>query len=532
MFHLNPVTKKRWRHFRHLQRAWWSLWILAGLYGIGLLANVLCNNTPLYVRCNGRVFLPLLRYVPEDALVHNGKQTRPDYKLLAASPLFRSNAANRVVFPLIPYGPNETIDPATIAIADTVTLAVRPAPRLATMHVRPDFGITRATDAAFFLEADTNAPTALPRALDDVWPLSSAARAALDRRFRNEPAPSFSEILQRATGEPRRVELLLPEFTPRSAPPPTVRLSLREVRDAAPGSATIVFDRGLRSVNGAPAWWTTLDAQARSNLLAMASSRFSGPVEPRSMEIAGSPFSIEATRPEVQWPFHPAPGHWLGTDSAGRDVLVRVIYGLRTSMTFGFLLVILSMGIGILVGAVQGYWGGRVDLAGQRLTEIWSAIPFLYVMILLGSVYGRSFALLLVVYAIFNWIGISYYMRAEFLRLRHLPFVEAARASGLPDRLIMFRHILPNALVPVITFFPFNLVGAIGSLAALDYLGFGLPPPTPSWGELLQQAQQFRWAWWLILYPSLALFVIMLLGVFVGEGMRNAYDPRPQTRLE
>jgi microcin C transport system permease protein len=123
-------------------------------------------------------------------------------------------------------------------------------------------------------------------------------------------------------------------------------------------------------------------------------------------------------------------------------------------------------------------------------------------------------------------------MRAEFLRLRRQTFVEAARAMGLSHRRVIFRHVLPNALVPLITFSPFYLVGAIGSLAALDYLGFGLPPPTPSWGELLQQAQQFRWAWWLILYPSLALFVVMLLGVFVGEGVRNAYDPRPFSRME
>jgi microcin C transport system permease protein len=190
------------------------------------------------------------------------------------------------------------------------------------------------------------------------------------------------------------------------------------------------------------------------------------------------------------------------------------------------------MTLGTFLGAIQGYFGGGADILGQRLTEIWNALPFLYVMILLGAVYGRSFLLLLFCYAIFNWIGISYYVRAEFLRLRHLPFVEAARATGLPHRKIIFRHILPNALTPLITFFPFQLVGAIGALAALDYLGFGLPPPTPSWGELLQQAHQFRWAWWLILYPSLALFGVMLLGVFIGEGIRNAYDPRRYTRFE
>jgi len=173
-----------------------------------------------------------------------------------------------------------------------------------------------------------------------------------------------------------------------------------------------------------------------------------------------------------------------------------------------------------------------VDIVGQRLIEIWDALPFLYILILMGSVFGRSFGLLLLCYGVFNWVGISYYQRAEFLRLRKMAFVEAARCMGIPAWKIMFQHILPNALVPVITFFPFSLVGAIGLLAALDYLGFGLPPPTASWGELLTQAQEYTWAWWLALYPALALFIVMLLGVFVGEGVRSAFDPRPISRLE
>ncbi len=191
-----------------------------------------------------------------------------------------------------------------------------------------------------------------------------------------------------------------------------------------------------------------------------------------------------------------------------------------------------SMLIGVMAGAVQGYYAGKLDITAQRLIEIWSALPFLYVMILMGSIYGRSFTLLLICYGLFNWVGISYYIRAEFLSLRKRPFVEAAKCMGVPSLKIIYKHILPNALVPVITFFPFFLVGAIGSLAALDYLGFGLPPPTPSWGELLFQAQQYRWAWWLILYPSLALFSVMLLGVFVGEGVRNAYDPKQYSRIQ
>ncbi|HQZ29971.1 MAG TPA: ABC transporter permease subunit, partial [Verrucomicrobiales bacterium] len=144
---------------------------------------------------------------------------------------------------------------------------------------------------------------------------------------------------------------------------------------------------------------------------------------------------------------------------------------------------------------------------------------------------GRSFLLLGFVYGIFNWIGISYYVRAEFLRLRKLPFVEAARVMGIGRWKIMFRHIFPNALVPIITFFPFSLVGSIFVLTALDYLGFGLPPGTPSWGNLLDQGQSQTYAWWLTLYPSLALFLVSLLGIFIGEGVRAAFDPRTDSKL-
>jgi microcin C transport system permease protein len=278
--------------------------------------------------------------------------------------------------------------------------------------------------------------------------------------------------------------------------------------------------------------WNASSADQRAAFLEAAGRRFRAPVDAFEADIGGKKYSVSFEKADVRWPFPPTAGHWLGIDNAGRDVLARIVYGLRTSLLFGFILVVGALAIGVVVGAVQGYYGGWLDIGAQRGIEIWSALPFLYIMILLGAIYGRSFALLLVCYGLFNWIGISYYMRGEFLRLRRQPFVDAARCLGLSAPRIIFRHILPNALVPVLTFFPFMLVGAIGSLAALDYLGFGLPPPTPSWGDLLQQAQQFRWAWWLIFYPALALFTVMLLGVLIGEGLRQAYDPRPFARLE
>jgi len=222
----------------------------------------------------------------------------------------------------------------------------------------------------------------------------------------------------------------------------------------------------------------------------------------------------------------------MGADANGYDVWTRLVYGLRTSLTFGLLLVAWAMLLGFVIGAVQGYFGGWLDIIAQRLIEIWSALPFLYVVILIGAVFGRSLLLLLVCYGLFNWITLSCYMRAEFLRLRHRPFVEAARCQGLGHVRIIFRHLLPNALTPLITLFPFELVGAIGALTALDFLGFGLPPLTPGWGELLQQAQQNRSAWWLALYPSAALFLVMLLAVLIGEGLRDAFDPKQRTKLE
>ena len=253
---------------------------------------------------------------------------------------------------------------------------------------------------------------------------------------------------------------------------------------------------------------------------------FLEPVEPaRAVE-------TELSQQPVAFPFRPCPGHPFGIDAGGRDVYARVVYGLRIALLFGLLLAGSGLVFGVVVGAVEGYFGGVADLALQRFTEIWSALPFLYVMIFLGSTLGRSFGVLLVSYAVFNWITVSYYMRAEFLRLRSLPFVDAAKTMGFSHFRIIFSHVLPNALTPLITLFPFLLMGAIGSLAALDFLGFGLPPMTPSCGELLNQAQQFRNAWWLVVFPGAALFLVMLLAVLVGEGLRDAFDPRQQSKLE
>ena len=231
-------------------------------------------------------------------------------------------------------------------------------------------------------------------------------------------------------------------------------------------------------------------------------------------------------------PTPPTAKNILGTDDRGRDIFTRLLYGYRISFSFALLITVCSMTVGVIIGGLQGYFGGWFDLTMQRLIEIFSTMPFLYIVIIIGSSLGTGFLILLLIFIVFDWIGISYFMRSEFLRLREVQFVEAARALGVSDWQIMFRHMLPNALTPIITFFPFNLIGGIGALSALDFLGFGLPAPTPSWGELMRQGMNNIFSYWLSLFPVLALSLVLLLIAFVGEGVRQAFDPKEYQRME
>jgi microcin C transport system permease protein len=232
-------------------------------------------------------------------------------------------------------------------------------------------------------------------------------------------------------------------------------------------------------------------------------------------------------------PPHPPSGtHWLGTDAVARDVLARLLYGFRICMVFALSLMVISAVLGVIIGGVQGYLGGKVDIVVQRLIEIWSSLPFLYVVILVGSIYGSSFILLLLIMVIFQWIGLSYYMRGEFLKLKNMTYVKAAKALGTGPVRILFQQILPNALTPVITIMPFSLIAGITALTALDFLGFGLPPPMPSWGELLSQGLNNLYAPWIAVSTVAALFITLLLATFIGEGIREAFDPRAEYRIE
>lgn len=225
-------------------------------------------------------------------------------------------------------------------------------------------------------------------------------------------------------------------------------------------------------------------------------------------------------------PAAPSWDNWLGTDDRGRDVLARLIYGFRLSVLFGLALTVVGVGVGILLGALMGYFGGRFDLVSQRLIEIWGSMPELYLLIIFASIFTPSIWLLVVLLAMFGWMGLSDYVRVEFLRNRSLEYVRAARALGLTNSQIMWRHIMPNSLTPIITFLPFRMSAAILSLTSLDFLGLGVPPNTPSLGELLSQGKANLDAWWISLSTFLVLVMTLLLLTFMGEALRNAFDTR------
>ena len=260
------------------------------------------------------------------------------------------------------------------------------------------------------------------------------------------------------------------------------------------------------------------------------------PVHPYSA--TESNFDLEGAPPHA-----PSSGHPLGTDNRARDVLSRLAYGFNISMTFALISLVFTYGVGISVGALIGYFGGKLDIFGQRLIEIWSSLPFLYTIIIVSSIFvpiyvpGRnqlfqpSFWLLILILSAFGWMGITYYVRGEFYREKAKDYVGAAIAMGVSEKSIMFKHILPNALTPVVSFAPFVIVGNIFALVALDFLGFGLPAPTPSWGELIGQGMDYLTKWWLVFFPLGAVFLTLLLIVFIGEAVREAFDPKEYSRL-
>ena len=228
-------------------------------------------------------------------------------------------------------------------------------------------------------------------------------------------------------------------------------------------------------------------------------------------------------------PAPPTGDNWLGTDDRGRDVVARLLYGFRVSILFGLALTITGVALGVLTGAIQGYFAGKTDLLFQRFMEIWSSMPELYLLIIFASIFEPSTLLLLVLLSLFGWMGLSDYVRADFLRNRNLDYVQAARALGLSNWQIIWRHVLPNSLTPVVTFLPFRMSAAILALTSLDFLGLGVPPNTPSLGELLAQGKNNLDAWWIALSTFLVLTVTLLLLTNIGDALRNSLDVRRKT---
>lgn len=235
----------------------------------------------------------------------------------------------------------------------------------------------------------------------------------------------------------------------------------------------------------------------------------------------------ESNKDVETFPAPPSKVNWLGTDDRGRDLLTRLLYGLRYSMTYAVFVWLITFLIGTIAGGVMGWKGGAIDFWGQRIVEVLSTVPQFFLLIIIIAIFKPTLWLLVVISCIFGWISISYYVRGEFLKNRKMDFVEGARAVGAGQVRIFFKHLLPNSLGPLITFTPFVISGNIVGLASLDYLGFGLTPPTPSWGELLNQAQQnFTVGWWLAVFPSLVMFLTLTMLSLVGEATRDAMDPR------
>jgi microcin C transport system permease protein len=225
-------------------------------------------------------------------------------------------------------------------------------------------------------------------------------------------------------------------------------------------------------------------------------------------------------------PAPPTAENWLGTDDRGRDLLAQLIYGFRVSVLFALALTVTGVVLGVITGAIQGFFGGQIDLAFQRFIEIWGSMPELYLLIIFSAVFAPSVALLLALLSLFGWMGLSDYVRAEFLRNRQMDYVRAARALGVSNWKIITRHVLPNSLTPVVTFLPFRMSGAILALTSLDFLGLGVPPGTPSLGELLSQGKNNIDAWWISMSTFAVLVITLLLLTFMSDALRDAVDPR------
>lgn len=543
LFNFSPLTVKRLERFRRSRIAFGSLILLIVLYCISLCSELICNSEPLLMRYDGEWSMPFLQSQPSEK-IRAAEQARlkafiaphhVDFRAFVKSPYFDESRGDYALFAPIPYSPHETTDISELNRHKVVTLSLIPRQAVGRFNLTADHKVVLQDGCnQFFPQADLRNTKST---LESLIVVSPELQAELTKRLEGAVETPFQTLVTPAAGTSVPWEKLQLTLSPTAADQATVRVNLAPEQGVSFLPAkTFAF----RYSDDGPVFVAeksseTPDASLAEPLMQWAKMGFENDITASDnltwTAPNGTEYQVFAGN-NLRLPFGPTREHIFGLDDSGRDVFSRILYATRIAVSFGLLLSVAATIIGLIIGALQGYFGGKLDIVVQRFTEIWAALPFLYIMVLVGSVFGRSFWLLLLVYGLFCWIGLSYYMRAEFLRLRGRPFVAAARCQGLNNVRIIFRHILPNALTPIITLFPFLLVGAIGALVSLDFLGFGLPPLTPSWGELLNKAQTHREAWWLILFPSMAIFTVMFLTVMVGEGVRNAFDPKPFSKLQ
>ncbi len=557
LFNLSPLTQKRLERFRRSRVAFCSLCLLVGIFCISLCSELIANSKPLVMRYNGELTFPFLQSQPTEAVRQAVNPEDPNsvttvnYRKFAKTHL-KKEQGDFAWFTMVPYSPDETLDKSELEDDKVVTVTLLPEQPIGRFNLTAEGKIVRQDGCGQFFPGidlrDEKTAMATLIAMDDTL------KAEIEKRLRGEACEAVELDITPAQAFPwKTLKLSLPPVTAERKPA-TLRVNIYAPSDeegVAPFYEKLSFKYKYALTDDGD--FVTLDngeradpvlqekgssalpsAEAKAQIDAWGKMGFERDITTYS-RISATFNNIRynvTSGNNIRFPFPPTGNHIFGLDASGRDVFARILYATRIALLFGLTLAITATLLGMFIGAMQGYFAGKVDICIQRATELWATLPFLYVMVLMGQVFGKSFTLLLICYGLFCWIGLSYYMRAEFLRLRNRPFVAAARCQGLSNARIIFRHILPNALTPMITLFPFLLVGAIGSLVSLDFLGFGLPPMTPSWGELLNQAQANREAWWLILFPTMAIFAVMFLTVMVGEGVRNAFDPKPFSKLQ
>lgn len=548
LFNFSPLTQKRLQRFRRSKIAFGSLCLLGFIFLISLCSELIANASPLIMRYNGELYFPFLHSTTPSALLEAADEVvHINYREFTASKAFKENKDNWVLFAPVRYSPGETLDRNDLERDKEVTITYRPTQPIGRFNLQPSGKIIRQDNCKQFFTLEGRSLEDEEASLDSLFEVTKELASAIEARYTATEALAAESFTVNVKGPKSaslaQMVLTLPPVNPAEGIPTSLRLNLRpEGKSSGLFRESYIFkfqyENDTADSKPALKHWTGPTAPSEAlmtHVTGLTQQAFKSNLADKDGHAWVSPEGIRyaiSSSNNARFPFHPTVAHPFGLDSSGRDVFARILYATRIALSFGLILATTATILGLIIGSIQGYFGGKLDIVIQRFTEIWAALPFLYIMVLVGKAFSRSFWLLLIVYGMFCWLGLSYYMRAEFLRLRNRPFVAAARCQGLSNARIIFRHILPNALTPIITLFPFLLVGAIGSLVSLDFLGFGLPPLTPSWGELLSQAQEHRAAWWLIFFPSLAIFLVMFLTVMVGEGVRNAFDPKPFSKLQ